>query len=93
MNEKERLEYTIGEFNTLIDEIGMRINVIRQNNNIDIETRVQMELDLERKREILKNGLLKPYFARIDFKSDTNIDICYIGKNGVINNDWMANKQ
>lgn len=68
MNENERLEYTIDEFKTLIDEINLRINVLRQNNNLDIESKIQAEMELERKRELLKVGMLKPYFEGLILK-------------------------
>ena len=43
---------------------------------------------MKNNQNLLKKDILKPYFARIDFVSENNIkDICYIGKNGVINND------
>lgn len=88
MDETKRLDYTLNEYQNLIEETKMQINVIRQNKSESLETRLIKINDLERKIELLKKDILKPYFARIDFKNDNDIkDICYIGKNGVINND------
>lgn len=88
MNEKEHLEYTIQEYETLIEETGIQLNTIKQNFTIDEDARFQMVDSLNQKIRLLKKDILKPYFARIDFKNEKDFkDICYIGKNGVINND------
>ena len=88
MEEEKRLDFTVKEYETLIDETSMQINVIKHNKNINIESKLIKINEFERKIELLKKDILKPYFARIDFVNDDNIkDICYIGKNGVINND------
>lgn len=88
MDEQKRLDYTLKEYETLIEEIGMQINVIRQSINIDDDTKFEMVNVLKKKQELLKKDILKPYFARIDFVNRDNVkDICYISKNGVINND------
>ena len=87
MNEKKHLEFTLSEIDTLIDENKMRINVTRNNFNLSVEERVAIENKLQRKNDILLLGRKKPYFARIDFKSNNETSICYIGKNGVINSD------
>ena len=87
MNETKHLDYTLSEIDTLIEENIMRINVVRSNNNIPIDDRVEIENKLQRKNDLLLFSKNKPYFSRIDFKSDNGTDICYIGKNGIINSD------
>ena len=87
MNEFDHLDYTLSEIDTLIDENKMRINVVRNNNNMPLDDRVEIENKLHRKNDLLLFSKDKPYFSRIDFKSDNNVDICYIGKNGIINSD------
>ena len=48
----------------------------------------EKEKRLKKKLDRLEENINKPYFARIDFKSDTGVeDICYIGKIGVTNYD------
>ena len=87
MNEEKHLDFTLNEIDNLIDENNTRINIIRNNYTIPIDDRVEIENKLQRKNELLSTCRKKPYFSRIDFKTNDETDICYIGKNGVINSD------
>ena len=89
MDEYERLKYTKAEFENLIKETKMRLNVVKRTDNIDIESMVKKINSLENKIKNLEFGINKPYFARIDFKNieENEKNICYIGKTGVMNSD------
>lgn len=89
MDEYERLKYTKAEFENLIKETKMRLNVVKRTDNIDIESMVKKINSLENKIKKLEFGINKPYFARIDFKNieENEKNICYIGKTGVMNSD------
>jgi len=87
--ERKKLDYVIDEYRNLIEETKMQINVVKQNYKHDIESMLKITNELENKIKSLEKGILKPYFARIDFKAEDeeNNNVCYIGKLGVINND------
>ena len=87
-NEILKLKNVISEYEEIIEETHMQINVAKQRYSKDIDEMLDITESLEHKINMLETSKLKPYFARIDFKDkNEKLDECYIGKVGVSNND------
>ncbi len=86
--EKRKLEEVLKDYKEYIEDMTLeKENVFKLYQ--DKEEAFQKKFDLERKLNVLKQNVEKPYFARIDFKNSKEriTDICYLGKVGVINYD------
>lgn len=87
MLEKEKLKQVIHDYEDYINDTKLELKNIRKLYP-DPDVAEEKEKKLKKKLERLEENINKPYFARIDFKSDTGVeDICYIGKIGVTNYD------
>ncbi len=86
--EKQKLEEILKEYKEYIEDTTLEMNNIFKLYQ-DKEEALKKKNLLEKKINVLKKNIEKPYFARIDFKNEEeNItDICYIGKVGIINYD------
>lgn len=87
--EQEYLERTLKRFEESIEDSELRADAIPRmysDNPIVLRNLLQQAT---RRLELLKRMINKPYFARIDFKSDDEgkIEECYIGKVGVFDED------
>lgn len=95
--EIEYLNYTIDKYDEVIDDSKFKLSRLRELYKHDYDAMLDEKFKLENDIKTISKAKLNPYFARIDFKSSTNYDKCYIGKKGVIdfdNNiitvDWRA---
>lgn len=86
--EKRKLEEVLKDYKEYIEDTTLEMNNVFKLYQ-DKEEAVKKKKLLERKLNILKQNIGKPYFARIDFKNEKEklTDICYIGKVGIINYD------
>lgn len=87
--EKLKLEDVLGKYKEVIEDLELRIEFLPgkyRDNPYLLENFLKM---YSNKLELIKKSKEKPYFARIDFKIDgeDNINECYLGKVGVINED------
>lgn len=87
--EKVKLKDTMVRFDEIITEINMKIKAlprVQANNPYLLEKLMKQYMD---RLSMLERTRKKPYFARIDFKNieEENIDKCYIGKIGVMDED------
>ncbi len=95
--EIKHLSYTLDKYDEVIDDSKLKLSNLKSiyKNNYDemMEEKIRLEG--------LVNSVLKakksPYFARVDFESSTNKDVCYIGRlgvsdydNNIITVDWRA---
>ena len=94
--ELDHLSFTLNKYDEVIDDTNLKLTNLKKIYKYDYDAMLEEKFKLENEIASLEKAKLKPYFARIDFKSDIN-DICYIGKKGVIdydNNiitvDWRA---
>ena len=87
--EKQQLEYVISEFSKLIEENELKQESTQKAYSNDVDTMIEILNKLQYKKQALEKNILKPYFARIDFKDKTTdkVEKCYIGKIGTINED------
>lgn len=91
------LEQTIIKYEEVLEDSNLKLKNLKEIYKYDYDTYLEEKFKLEKEIESLKKAKLKPYFARIDFKSKTNFDKCYIGKKGIsdydnniITVDWRA---
>lgn len=86
--EKLKLEEILKDYKEYIEDTTLEMNNVFKLHP-DKEEALKRKYFLEKKLNVLKQNVEKPYFARIDFKNDNeNItDVCYIGKVGIINYD------
>lgn len=87
--EEQKLKEVVTEFENLIAENKVKQQVTKKNYSHDIDTMVSLLNKLENRQHTLEVNIEKPYFARIDFtdKETNQLDICYIGKIGTMNED------
>jgi len=98
MNEElKHLDYTLNKFDEVLEESNLKLKNLKELYKFDYDAMLDEKFRLENEINSIEKAKLNPYFARIDFKSTTNHDICYIGKKGIIdydNNvitvDWRA---
>lgn len=86
--EKRKLDEVLKDYKEYIDDTTLEMNNVFKLYQ-DKEEAVKKKYILEKKINVLKQNVEKPYFARIDFKNpkENITDICYIGKVGIINYD------
>jgi len=98
MNEElNHLVYTLEKYDEVIDDSNLKLSNLRNLYKHDYDAMMEEKFRLEGEIKSLKKAKLNPYFARIDFESNSNKDICYIGKlgvsdydNNIITVDWRA---
>ena len=98
MNEEiENLNLVLNKYEEVIEDSNLKLENLKDLYKFDYEAMIEEKIRLENEIQAINKAKQKPYFARIDFKSATNYDKCYIGKKGVIdydNNiitvDWRA---
>ena len=98
MNEELRnLNYTIEKYNEFIDDSNLKLKNLNELYKYNYDAMIEEKFRLENEINSIEKAKLNPYFARIDFRSKSNFDKCYIGKKGVtdydnnvITVDWRA---
>lgn len=95
--EKENLNIVLDKYDEVIEDSNLKLKNLKELYKFDYEAMLEEKIRLENEIQAISKAKLNPYFARIDFKSLSNYDKCYIGKKGVIdydNNivtvDWRA---
>lgn len=95
--ELEHLKYTLEKYEEVIDDTNLKLKNLRELYRYDYDAMLEERFKLEKELTSIEKAKLNPYFARIDFKSKTNSDVCYIGKKGIsdydnniITVDWRA---
>lgn len=95
--EELHLKETLNKYDEVIEDSYVKIDHLKDLFRHDLDSLLEEKLKIEADIRSIERAKLTPYFARIDFKNDKNIDKCYIGKRGVIdydNNvvtvDWRA---
>lgn len=95
--ELNNLAYTIEKYNEVIEDSNLKLNNLKELYKHNYDAMLEEKFRLENEINSIEKAKLNPYFARIDFKSETNFDKCYIGKKGVsdydnnvITVDWRA---
>ncbi|MDD4796098.1 MAG: UvrD-helicase domain-containing protein, partial [Bacilli bacterium] len=97
--EKEKLKKILEKYVESLEEIDIRVKRLPETYRDNPILLANLLSVYENKLRLMKEGQLKPYFARIDFKEDgkENISQCYLGKvgisdsdNNIITVDWRA---
>ena len=95
--EIKHLSYTLDKYNEVIDDSKLKLNNLKNLYKNDYDAMLEEKFKLEGEIKSIERAKNSPYFARIDFESKTNKDVCYIGKLGVsdydnnlITVDWRA---
>ena len=95
--EEKYLSKTIQQIDEMIDDDQIKISRLVDFYGSDYDKILEERNFLENEINILDRVKENPYFARIDFETEKNKDICYIGKKGIVdydNNiitvDWIA---
>lgn len=95
--ELNHLSYTLDKYNEVIDDSKLKLNNLKNLYKNDYDAMLEEKFKLEGEIKSIERAKNSPYFARIDFESKTNKDVCYIGKLGVsdydnnlITVDWRA---
>jgi len=89
LEEKDYLKKTLIKFDEVIENNKLKLESLPRVYKDNI---VQLEKLLKQygnKMIVLEKTRKKPYFARIDFKDDSELEVseCYIGKVGVMDED------
>ena len=89
LEEKDYLKKTLIKFDEVIENNKLKLESLPRVYKDNI---VQLEKLLKQygnKMIVLEKTRKKPYFARIDFKDDSELEVseCYIGKVGVMDDD------
>lgn len=87
--EKQKLIEILEHYKEVIEDTGFVIKRLPELHRNDPRLLALLSKMYENKLRLMKEGLGKPYFARIDFKADdeNKLHQCYIGKVGVIDHD------
>lgn len=85
--EQEHLKYTIEKYNTIIDEMEHTLSNFDTIFRFEYDEMMERKFIYQRRYSLIRANKEKPYFARIDFKDDINLERCYIGKLGVIDDE------
>ena len=95
--EVKHLSNTLNMYDEVIEDSKLKLNNLRNLYKNDYDKMLEEKFKLEGEIKSIERAKNSPYFGRIDFESNTNKDICYIGKLGVVdydNNiitvDWRA---
>lgn len=97
-SEIEHLKETIQKFNDIIDDLSLLLKNLPEKYKNNEELLESLSLQYSNRYRVIKEGIKKPYFARIDFKEENGFNQkCYIGKVGVhdfdnnlITVDWRS---
>ena len=97
IEELRNLNYTIEKYNEFIDDSNLQLKNLNELYKYNYDAMIEEKFRLENEINSIEKAKLNPYFARIDFRSKSNFDKCYIGKKGVtdydnnvITVDWRA---
>ena len=87
--ESNHLLYVQKEYDEIIDDTNLKIKNLSNFYQNNYDKLLEEKERLLSSIDVLNRSKLKPYFARIDFQNnnDKKIDVCYIGKIGVMNYD------
>lgn len=95
--ELKHLEFTLEKYDEVITDSELKMEHLSSIYKGNYEGLLEEKLRLEELIKSVDKAKLTPYFARIDFESKDNKDICYIGKlgvsdydNNIITVDWRA---
>lgn len=95
--EEKHLSEVQNLYDEIIEDCNLKHKNLKELYKGDYDAMMDEKEKLEHKIQIITKAKDNPYFARIDFKSSLNEDICYIGKvgisdfdNNVITVDWRA---
>lgn len=95
--EQYNLKNTIIKYNEFLDDCNLKLNNLKNIYKNNYDQLLEEKFRLQNKIIITQKTIQKPYFARIDFKTNNEKDICYIGKvglqdfdNNIITVDWRA---
>ena len=81
MNEEiENLNLVLNKYEEVIEDSNLKLENLKDLYKFDYEAMIEEKIRLENEIQAITKAKQKPYFARIDFKSSTNYDKCYIGK-------------
>ena len=97
IEELNHLEYTLEKYDEIIEDSKLKQSNLRNLYKNDFDAMMEEKYRLEDFIKSIEKAKNNPYFARIDFESKNNEDICYIGKlgvsdydNNIITVDWRA---
>ena len=95
--ELKHIEFTLEKYDEVITDSKLKMEHLSSIYKGNYEGMLEEKLRLEALIKSVDKAKLVPYFARIDFESSENKDICYIGKlgvsdydNNIITVDWRA---
>ena len=95
--ELKHLSYTLNKYDEVIDDSKLKLSNLKNLYKNNYEAMLEEKFKLESEINSIGKAKNSPYFARIDFESKTNKDVCYIGKlgvsdydNNIITVDWRA---
>ncbi len=95
--ELKHLSYTLNKYDEVIDDSKLKLSNLKNLYKNNYEAMLEEKFKLESEINSIEKAKNSPYFARIDFESKTNKDVCYIGKlgvsdydNNIITVDWRA---
>lgn len=96
-DELRHLSDTLDKYDEVIDDSRLKLSNLKNLYKSDYDAMLEEKFKLEGEIKSIERAKNSPYFARIDFESNTNKDICYIGKlgvtdydNNIITVDWRA---
>lgn len=99
LSEKKKLKEVLIEYKNIIEDYNQMMESLPRVNHDNPDLMISLMNQYGKKLDLLNKSINKPYFARIDFKSEDEkrTDICYIGKVGVLDSnnnvvtvDWRA---
>lgn len=95
--ELEYLNYTLNKYDEVIDDSKLKLSNLKNLYKHDYDAMLEEKFKLENEIKSIEKAKQIPYFARIDFNSNSNKEKCYIGKlgvsdydNNIITVDWRA---
>lgn len=97
--EEKNLKEVLEKYKEVIEDLSLQLKSLNNKQTVDYDVLYDMIRKCENKLRITKEGLNKPYFARIDYKDEKEDkeEVCYIGKVGVsdfdhniVTVDWRA---
>ena len=95
--ELRNLDYVLDKFDEVIEDSKLKLSNLKNLYPNDYEAMLEEKYRLEGEISSIEKAKNTPYFARIDFESSKNKEICYIGKKGIqdydnniITVDWRA---
>lgn len=95
--ELEYLNYTLDKYDEVVDDSKLKLSNLKNLYKHDYDAMLEEKFKLENEIKSIEKAKQTPYFARIDFNSNSNKEKCYIGKlgvsdydNNIITVDWRA---